>query len=175
MSLTKIAYRSEPISASHIRLDGFRAAFIPQSYHMLYGKSKCFACNIPLKSKFLKALGNFYHTKCFNCVECGDNLAERGFYPDVDVSNTQASAIVPLCRSDYTLRRSYFVCHATVPEVFIVVGELKYHARHFQCRLCSSPLREGSLYYMDDGRIYYDFHYRSPNKTSDAAHCGGCD
>ncbi|XP_055839528.1 PDZ and LIM domain protein Zasp isoform X10 [Episyrphus balteatus] len=44
--------------------------------------TKCFACGFPVEAgdRWVEALGNNYHSQCFNCTYCKKNLEGQSFY-----------------------------------------------------------------------------------------------
>ncbi|GAA5812884.1 hypothetical protein MFLAVUS_006343 [Mucor flavus] len=133
-------------------------------YNSIYFGIRCHGCNDPLSGQAMTTSNKKWHTRCFKCQTCRQNLEHIAFYEKDGL---------PYCALDYHEQFSprCDFCHTPVEEHSISALGKVYHAGHFFCRECGKPFDEETDFLEHEGHAYCEKDYfKRFGKT-----CKGCE
>jgi hypothetical protein len=133
-------------------------------YNSLYFGIRCGGCDEPLSGQAITTSGKHWHTHCFKCQACRQNLEHIAFYEKDSL---------PYCALDYhelfSPRCDY--CKTPIEEHSITALGKTYHAGHFFCRECGKPFDEETNFLEHEGHAYCEKdYYKQFGKA-----CKGCE
>jgi hypothetical protein len=133
-------------------------------YNSLYFGIRCGGCDEPLSGQAITTSGKHWHTYCFKCQACHQNLEHIAFYEKDGL---------PYCALDYhelfSPRCDY--CKTPIEEHSITALGKTYHAGHFFCRECGKPFDEETNFLEHEGHAYCEKdYYKQFGKA-----CKGCE
>ncbi|KAJ3063295.1 hypothetical protein HDU98_000878, partial [Podochytrium sp. JEL0797] len=133
----------------------------------------CNVCNLSMSGRSVKALGQFYHEKCFCCVECHIPVVDK-FFP-LYAKDPDGKPLPPAlyCETHYFALHGLLCdkCGRALRGPHINAMGKKFHLDHFSCAVCSTVFRQHDSYYERDSKVYCQFHY----SILFASSCGGCE
>ncbi|KAI9353967.1 hypothetical protein BD770DRAFT_392813 [Pilaira anomala] len=132
-------------------------------YNSLYFGIRCDGCEEPLTGQAMTTSGKKWHTRCFKCQICRQNLEHIAFYENHGL---------PYCALDYHEKFSprCDFCQTPIEEQLITALGKTYHAGHFFCRECGKPFDEETNFLEHEGHAYCEKDYHKKfGKT-----CKGC-
>jgi len=94
---------------------------------------RCSRCKKEIEGKYLKALNQDFHEKCFNCSVCNAPFSDGKFYEKDDNA---------YCQQHYNQLFGFTCakCHQTISDGTAISALDKYwHRNHFTCTKCSKP------------------------------------
>lgn len=110
----------------------------------------CKKCNKHITSKFIHALGNYYHNDCFSCSNSNCSIIfKNGKFFEFENQ--------PYCEEHYYLVKGsicYACNHILKGSNFIEALDRKYHIEHFICAYCMKQLNVGS-FREKQGKLYH--------------------
>lgn len=131
----------------------YKSSFLP----------KCSRCRKEIEGKYLKALNQDFHEKCFNCSVCNAPFSDGKFYEKDDNA---------YCHQHYNQLFGFTCakCHQTITDGTAISALDKYwHRNHFTCTKCSKPFSD-EKFFEDEGLPYCQEHYHERRGTI----CGKC-
>ncbi|KAI9470885.1 MAG: hypothetical protein EXX96DRAFT_586086 [Benjaminiella poitrasii] len=135
-----------------------------QLFDSFYFGIRCAGCDEPLSGQAITTSGKHWHTYCFKCQTCHQNLEHIAFYEKDSL---------PYCALDYhelfSPRCDY--CKTPIEEHSISALGKTYHPGHFFCRECGKPFDEEANFLEHDGHAYCEKDYYKQFGKS----CKGCE
>eukprot|EP01091_Cochliopodium_minus_P006674 TRINITY_DN16683_c0_g1_i1.p1 TRINITY_DN16683_c0_g1~~TRINITY_DN16683_c0_g1_i1.p1 ORF type:complete len:401 (-),score=122.82 TRINITY_DN16683_c0_g1_i1:70-1272(-) len=131
----------------------YKSSFLP----------KCSRCKKEIEGKYLKALNQDFHEKCFNCSVCNTSFSDGKFYEKDDNA---------YCHQHYNQLFGFTCakCHQTITDGTAISALDKYwHRNHFTCTKCNKPFSD-EKFFEDEGLPYCQEHYHERRGTI----CGKC-
>ncbi|XP_031616325.1 LIM domain kinase 1-like isoform X2 [Contarinia nasturtii] len=100
--------------------------------------TQCASCLNDLDDRIISALGQNWHTDCFRCSVCDEQLSHWYFEKDS----------LLFCRDDYLQRFGECCqqCSALISGPIMIVGEHKFHPECFCCVSCQQYIGDGDSY-----------------------------
>ncbi|XP_055305060.1 LIM domain kinase 1 isoform X2 [Sitodiplosis mosellana] len=122
--------------------------------------TQCASCLNDLDDRIISALGQNWHTDCFRCSVCDEQLANWYFEKDG----------LLFCRDDYLQRfgEACQQCSASISGPAMIVGEHKFHPECFCCVSCQQYIGDGDSYALvERSKLFCGNCYRTKiDKTS---------
>ncbi|KAK5774014.1 GTPase-activating protein LRG1 PWA37_003144 [Arxiozyma heterogenica] len=122
----------------------------------------CTKCGKPIYSEnnknngALKALGKYYHERCFICFDCHKPLKPK-FFPFQEKPKQEP---VLLCQYHYFKRHNLLckVCDKPLRGLYYTAFGGRYDEEHFSCTICKEPCGVQKCFMFDD-KLYCKFHF----------------
>ncbi|CAL9727779.1 rho-GTPase-activating protein Lrg1p [Monosporozyma unispora] len=122
----------------------------------------CSKCNKPIYHTnkegdgTLKALGKYYHEKCFTCYDCHKPLKPK-FFPFQESPNQDP---ILLCQYHYFKRHDLLckVCDNPLRGLYYTAFGGRYDEEHFSCTICKAPCGIKKCFMFDD-QLYCKYHF----------------
>ncbi|XP_029650836.1 transforming growth factor beta-1-induced transcript 1 protein isoform X3 [Octopus sinensis] len=125
-------------------------------------KGLCAACNKPVVSQMITALGKVWHVEHFTCAHCTMTLGTMSFYERDNKA---------YCEKDYhslfAPRCAY--CNGPIVDKCVTALDKTWHPEHFFCGLCGRNFGDEG-FHERDGQAYC----REDFLKMFAPKCGGC-
>ncbi|XP_052832710.1 PDZ and LIM domain protein Zasp isoform X1 [Octopus bimaculoides] len=125
-------------------------------------KGLCAACNKPVVSQMITALGKVWHVEHFTCAHCNMTLGTMSFYERDNKA---------YCEKDYhslfAPRCAY--CNGPIVDKCVTALDKTWHPEHFFCGLCGRNFGDEG-FHERDGQAYC----REDFLKMFAPKCGGC-
>lgn len=104
----------------------------------------------------LKALGKYYHEKCFVCFDCHKPLKPK-FFPFQEKPKQEP---ILLCQYHYFKRHNLLckVCDKPLRGLYYTAFGGRYDEEHFSCTICKEPCGVQKCFMFDD-KLYCKFHF----------------
>lgn len=130
----------------------------------IYFGIRCDGCEAPLSGQAITTSGKHWHTHCFKCQACHQDLEHIAFYEMKGL---------PYCALDYheLFSPRCDFCKTPIEEHSISALGKTYHAGHFFCRECGKPFDVDSNFLEHDGHAYCEKDYYKQFGKS----CKGCE
>ncbi|KAI8085854.1 uncharacterized protein B0P05DRAFT_533968 [Gilbertella persicaria] len=125
---------------------------------------RCDGCEEPLSGQAITTSGKHWHTHCFQCQACHQNLEHIAFYEKEGL---------PYCALDYheLFSPRCDFCKTPIEEHSISALGKTYHPGHFFCRECGKPFDEETTFLEHEGHAYCEKdYYKQFGKK-----CRGCE
>ena len=122
----------------------------------------CAKCNKPIYPESninhgtLKALGKYYHEKCFTCHDCHKPLKPK-FFPFQEKPKQDP---ILLCQYHYFKRHNLLckVCDKPLRGLYYTAFGGRYDEEHFSCTICREPCGVQKCF-MFENKLYCKFHF----------------
>ncbi|KAI7868628.1 hypothetical protein BDF14DRAFT_1792340 [Spinellus fusiger] len=118
----------------------------------MFTGTRCAGCDKPTSGMTITAAGRQWHTDCFVCQNCHQDLEHIAFYEKDGL---------PYCALDYhemfSTRCDY--CSTPIEEKAIRALGKTYHQGHFFCRQCGKPFDESSAFMVHENHPYCEKDY----------------
>lgn len=122
----------------------------------------CSKCNKPIyhatkgEDGTLKALGKYYHERCFTCFDCNKPLKPK-FFPFQESPNQDP---ILLCQYHYFKRHDLLckVCDNPLRGLYYTAFGGRYDEEHFSCTICKAPCGIKKCFMFDD-KLYCKYHF----------------
>jgi hypothetical protein len=133
-------------------------------YNSIYFGIRCGGCDDPLSGQAITTSGKHWHTHCFKCQACHQDLEHIAFYEMKGL---------PYCALDYheLFSPRCDFCKTPIEEHSISALGKTYHAGHFFCRECGKPFDADSNFLEHEGHAYCEKDYYKQFGKS----CKGCE
>ncbi|KAI8369996.1 hypothetical protein BD560DRAFT_397323 [Blakeslea trispora] len=131
---------------------------------IFFGGIRCDGCDQPLSGQAITTSGKRWHTHCFQCQACRQNLEHIAFYEKEGL---------PYCALDYheLFSPRCDFCKTPIEEHSISAIGKTYHPGHFFCRECGKPFDEETDFLEHEGHAYCEKdYYKQFGKK-----CRGCE
>ncbi|OBZ91142.1 Paxillin [Choanephora cucurbitarum] len=131
---------------------------------IFFGGIRCDGCDQPLSGQAITTSGKRWHTHCFQCQACHQNLEHIAFYEKEGL---------PYCALDYheLFSPRCDFCKTPIEEHSISAIGKTYHPGHFFCRECGKPFDEETDFLEHEGHAYCERdYYKQFGKK-----CRGCE
>lgn len=119
-------------------LDTKKTSPKPSSRNVTVSSTQCAICLNDLDERVISALGQKWHTDCFRCSVCDDQLTHWYFEKEG----------LLFCRDDYLQRFGDICqqCMALISGPAMIVEEHKFHPECFRCEHCRQYIGDGDSY-----------------------------
>lgn len=119
-------------------LDTKKTSPKPSSRNVTVSSTQCAICLNDLDERVISALGQKWHTDCFRCSVCDDQLSHWYFEKEG----------LLFCRDDYLQRFGDICqqCMALISGPAMIVEEHKFHPECFRCEHCRQYIGDGDSY-----------------------------